>query len=617
MTDQNSQFFAILTAVGEAKQANADALGLAWKITQMGVGDANGTDPIPDRLQTDLINERRRAPLNKLGIDPDNAAIIVAEQVIPADVGGWWIREIGLYDEDGDLIAVGNCAPSYKPLLSQGSTRTQVVRMSLIVSSAATVQLKIDPSVVLATRQYVDTEYSKKVSREGDSMSGPLRADAGVRAKKGLPENDASNLGYSFETDGDTGLFADIGDTETTGSDLVLMVDGHELARFGDGGTVIPDASLPGTPSAPTAPPGTHSLQLANTAFVQETLSTALRWTIVPSGYVARAGDRITLNNRVDSPSVLLPEAPLFGDEIQLMPYPFTQYSRFPVTVDGNGKPIMGLSETMAINEDNVMCSCKFLGKLWGWVVEKMGHSGNSFTLDNYTARAYGPNAIQRFDARIVKGAPLVMMVHGGGWVSGDRAAANLANGAYIQRFPDQYGFGFASIDYTLADASNHSYPAAVNDVITAADYFKNTLGVTGIHILGTSAGANLAALAVIARPDLFSSFIGYYGAYDLTQLGEFSADVQADIGLFTTDPAAASPTRQAGAWSTPALLIHGDADTTVLPKQSADFGAAIGVNPIVVAGAAHAFPIFGDPAGTLPTHAKAVFNFIDQVTEK
>ncbi|WP_411014205.1 phage tail protein, partial [Salmonella sp. ZJHZ21_0024] len=91
-------FFAILTAVGEAKQANADALGIAWQITQLGVGDANGTEPIPDREQTALINERRRAPLNQLSVDPQNAAIIIAEQVIPAEVGGWWIREIGLYD---------------------------------------------------------------------------------------------------------------------------------------------------------------------------------------------------------------------------------------------------------------------------------------------------------------------------------------------------------------------------------------------------------------------------------------------------------------------------------------------------------------------------------------
>ncbi|MDO7900620.1 phage tail protein [Pseudomonas sp. K1(2024)] len=157
MVDQNSQFYAILTNVGAAKQANADALGISWKITQMGVGDANGTDPTPNATQTRLLNEWRRAPLNQLSVDEKDKAVIVAEQVIPADVGGRWIREIGLYDADGDLIAIANCAPTYKPLLSQGSGRTQVVRMSLIVSSASNVQLKIDPSVVLATREYVDS----------------------------------------------------------------------------------------------------------------------------------------------------------------------------------------------------------------------------------------------------------------------------------------------------------------------------------------------------------------------------------------------------------------------------------------------------------------------------
>lgn len=156
MIDTNSQFFAILTAVGEAKQANADALGIPWKLTELGVGDANGTDPVPDRTQTQLINERRRRQLNQLSIDPANPNILIAEQIIPADEGGWWIREIGLYDSDGDLVAVANCAPSYKPVLAQGSGRTQVVRMNFIVSSAANVLLKIDPSVVLATRKYVD-----------------------------------------------------------------------------------------------------------------------------------------------------------------------------------------------------------------------------------------------------------------------------------------------------------------------------------------------------------------------------------------------------------------------------------------------------------------------------
>lgn len=162
MVDQNSQFYAILTNVGAAKQANADALGIAWKITQMGVGDANGTDPTPNATQTSLINEWRRAPLNQLKVDDNDASIIVAEQVIPADIGGKWIREIGLYDEAGDLVAVANCAPTYKPVLSQGSGRTQVLRMSLVVSNAANVQLKIDPSVVLATREWVTEELARQ-----------------------------------------------------------------------------------------------------------------------------------------------------------------------------------------------------------------------------------------------------------------------------------------------------------------------------------------------------------------------------------------------------------------------------------------------------------------------
>lgn len=162
MVDQNSQFYAILTNVGAAKLANASALGLVLKITQMGIGDANGTDPTPSAMQRSLLNEWRRAPLNQLKVDDKDPSIIVAEQVIPAEVGGKWIREIGLYDSDGDLIAVANCAPTYKPLLNQGSGRTQIVRMSLVVSSSSNVELKIDPSVVLATREWVTEELARQ-----------------------------------------------------------------------------------------------------------------------------------------------------------------------------------------------------------------------------------------------------------------------------------------------------------------------------------------------------------------------------------------------------------------------------------------------------------------------
>lgn len=150
-------YFAILTAVGEAKLANASALGTQLQISRMAVGDGNGNLPVPSRTQTALINERYRADLNELKVDPNNASQIIAELVIPETEGGYWLREMGLFDASGDLIAVSNCPPSYKPQMAEGSGRTQILRMVLIVSSTAAVQLKIDPSVVLATRAYADS----------------------------------------------------------------------------------------------------------------------------------------------------------------------------------------------------------------------------------------------------------------------------------------------------------------------------------------------------------------------------------------------------------------------------------------------------------------------------
>lgn len=150
-------YFALLTAIGEAKLANAAALGTPLQISRMAVGDGNGDLPVPIRTQTALVHETYRADLNELKVDPANASQIIAELVIPETEGGYWLREMGLYDAAGDLVAVSNCPPSYKPQLVEGSGRVQIMRMVLIVASTAAVQLKIDPSVVLATRAYVDS----------------------------------------------------------------------------------------------------------------------------------------------------------------------------------------------------------------------------------------------------------------------------------------------------------------------------------------------------------------------------------------------------------------------------------------------------------------------------
>ncbi|MBA8868325.1 phage tail protein [Pantoea agglomerans] len=151
-----TKYFALLTNQGAAKLANAAALGSKVNITSLGVGDGGGTLPTPDAAQTKLIGEKRRAQLNSLTVDAANSSQIIAEQIIPESEGGFWIREIGLYDADGVLIAIANCPETYKPQLAEGSGRTQTVRMILIVNSTTAVTLKIDPSVVLATRRYVD-----------------------------------------------------------------------------------------------------------------------------------------------------------------------------------------------------------------------------------------------------------------------------------------------------------------------------------------------------------------------------------------------------------------------------------------------------------------------------
>ncbi|EOA3601186.1 phage tail protein, partial [Escherichia coli] len=171
-----TKYFALLTNIGAAKLANATALGAQVEITQMAVGDGNGALPTPNPAQTALTHELRRAQLNMLTIDPVNTNQIIAEQVIPEDVGGWWIREIGLFDKDGDMIAVANCAETYKPQLQEGSGRVQVIRVILIVSSTEAVTLKIDPSVVLATRKYVDDAVIEVKAYADDVMKKHVAA---------------------------------------------------------------------------------------------------------------------------------------------------------------------------------------------------------------------------------------------------------------------------------------------------------------------------------------------------------------------------------------------------------------------------------------------------------
>lgn len=150
------KYKAVLTKIGAAKIAAATAGGTKINLTHMAVGDGGGSLPTPDPAQTKLIAEKHRAALNKVIVDPKKKNYLVAELVIPPEVGGFWMRELGLYEDTGALIAVSNMAESYKPLLSEGSGRAQTLRMVVIVSDMDTVNLLIDSSTVLATQEYVD-----------------------------------------------------------------------------------------------------------------------------------------------------------------------------------------------------------------------------------------------------------------------------------------------------------------------------------------------------------------------------------------------------------------------------------------------------------------------------
>ena len=169
----SQKFYTLITQQGAVLLANATALGNPLKLSKMAVGDANGKATTPNASQTKLIHEVYKAPINTLTTDEKNPNQIIAELVIPENQGGWFINEIGLYDENDTLVAVGNCPATYKPQLSEGSGRTQVIRMIIVVDNVNAVALKIDPSVVLATRQYVDDLITSKMTAHEKSTNHP------------------------------------------------------------------------------------------------------------------------------------------------------------------------------------------------------------------------------------------------------------------------------------------------------------------------------------------------------------------------------------------------------------------------------------------------------------
>ena len=174
MAEQNILYVAMLTDVGAAKLASSVAAGTPLTLTHMSVGDGNGVTPIPSKLQTALVHENIRLPLNRLTARSDRP-VIVAELVLSPQVGGWWVREGGLHDSTGDLIAVFNYPAAFKPPPAQGVGRSLGIRVQILVSSTSTITLIDDPTLVVATLTTVREEIARGEAGRAVKLSTPRR----------------------------------------------------------------------------------------------------------------------------------------------------------------------------------------------------------------------------------------------------------------------------------------------------------------------------------------------------------------------------------------------------------------------------------------------------------
>ncbi|MFB1120802.1 phage tail protein [Dickeya dadantii] len=291
------KYVTLLTRVGEVKLAASILTGKPLQIAQMGVGDGGGTLPTPDATQTKLVNEKRRGAINSLTIDPNNTNQIIAEQVIPENEGGFWLREIGLYDVDGDLIAVGNCPETYKPELKEGSGRVQTVRMILIVSHTDAVMMTFDPTVALASRQYVD-------------------------------DRTLSSLAYT-----DTNVIEVKSYTDNLLAEHIATADPHKQYAPIDSPVFV------GNPTAPTPPFFDADTSIATTAFVQRALGN------MKSAFGVRENKVLTsdafgcfIESQIAGITITLPDASLCpGGVIE-----FNNISNGAVTVSGASVDILG-----------------------------------------------------------------------------------------------------------------------------------------------------------------------------------------------------------------------------------------------------------------------------------
>ena len=253
-------YYTLLTTIGQASIANAIALNQTVSLTHMAVGDSNGAPTVPKESQTALVNEVYRAPINQLTTDLDNPNYLIAEMIIPTNVGGWSVREVGLFDEESYLIAIANFPETYKPKLEEGSGRDLVIRIILQVSNTDVVTLKVDPTIILASQAWVIDNFSKNKLFPGGAKDQVLTklsdnsGDMGWKYQSGVPvgtidyfAREEMPQGYLLAAGQAVGratypdLFAAIGTAYGEGDGETTF----NLPRLGDEiGAIVPFASL-------------------------------------------------------------------------------------------------------------------------------------------------------------------------------------------------------------------------------------------------------------------------------------------------------------------------------------------------------------------------------------
>ena len=335
MSTTTRKFKTVITDTGAKKLAQAAAPdGKPVRLTHMAVGDGGGTLPTPDSKQTRLVHEVWRHAVNRIILDATHQNRIIAELVIPPETGGFWIREIGVFDEHGDLIAVGNTAESYKPAVAEGSGRAQTFRTILTVSSTATVALTVDNTMVMATVDYVDDKLKeheqsrrhpdasltakgfvqlssatnsvsetqaatpKAVKAAYDLANGKYTAQDASTTRKGLVQlSSATNSTSETQAATPKAVKAayDLANAKYTAQDATTAQKGivqlssatnstsETLAATSKAVKAVMDETnkkaplnspaLTGTPTTPTARQGTNNTQIASTAFVMAAIA--------------------------------------------------------------------------------------------------------------------------------------------------------------------------------------------------------------------------------------------------------------------------------------------------------------------------------------------------------